>query len=258
MKVVTHLTGKEITAVIPTIDHKQPMTQKLLTELESLGSDWVCIEDFGPGFNFSKSMNKGIETALSEESVKFIILSNDDLHSIVGFDEMLSTLRKEEDYGYVCPYLNGKFNAVHMTKSLFVDLASATLAGAAPFYVLRQRKAAKRYINGRNYPIVSQKVLPLGKYAVQVQPFSIFKADILRHDMFDEDFLKHRQDGELAIRLYLKGIKGKTSKKWNITHLNHVSFNLNPEEKNKESYRLDQRAKDMAVFAKKYQNVRSR
>lgn len=257
MNVVEHYTGKEITAVIPTIDHKQPMTQHLLSELESLGSDWICVEDSGPGFNFSKSMNKGIESALKREQVKFIILSNDDLHTVIGFEGMIKTL-KEGKYGYVCPYLNGKFHAVHLSRSLLVDVMSATVAGGAPFYVLRQRRAAKKYISSSRYPIVSQKVFPMGRYAVQVQPFSIFRAEILEKDKFDEDFLKHRQDGELAIRLHLKGIIGLTSKDWNVTHLNHVSFNLNPNEKNEESYRLDQRAKDMAIFAEKYKNVRAR
>lgn len=251
MNIVSHSTGSEITTVIPTIDHNQAMTRRLLSELEALGSDWICVEDSGPGFNFSKSMNRGIETALDDSRVKFIILTNDDLHTIVGFDGMINTLRNE-NFGYVCPYLNGKFHAVHLSRSLVVDVVSATLAGRAPFYVLMQRKAAKKYIKTTRYPIVSQKVFPIGKYAVQVQPFSIFRAEVLRNDKFDEDFLKHRQDGELAIRLYYKGILDMTSKAWNITHLNHVSFNLNPNEKNEESYRLDQRARDMAIFAEKY------
>lgn len=251
MEMVKHETGKEIITVIPTIDHEQPMTQRILHELESLGSDWICVEDSGPGFNFSKSMNGGIEEALKNDKAKFIALSNDDLHTIVGFDDMIETLR-QGNFGYVCPYLNGKFHAVHMSRSFVVDILSAAFGGGAPFYALRQRKAAKKYISTPRYPFVAHKVFPFGSYAVQVQPFSIFRAEILKQDRFDEEFLKHRQDGELAIRLKLKGILGKTSKKWNITHMNHVSFNLNPDEKNKETYRLDQRAKDMAVFAKKY------
>lgn len=83
-------TGGKTAIAVPTNDAGKDSVINLRNEFMELGWSVVAVIDRYPTFNFSASMNAGIEACLARES-KFIGLSNDDVHSLSISQALKST-----------------------------------------------------------------------------------------------------------------------------------------------------------------------
>ncbi len=212
MKIISNLKGNKVIAVVPTADHTQDRVQRLQKELNAHKVDSILVENSGPTFSFSKSMNAGIKESLNHQP-DCVILSNDDVWGIEGIDGMINYVLSH-DKCYAQPYLNGRKPVVNVTTSPLKLFFSYTLARKAPFYAYKFTLGIMKLTSGFALGIPSL----IGNGLVSVQPFGVFKASTLEDEMFDENFHIYVEDDEFAYRLSLKGIHGQTNPSWRIRH----------------------------------------
>ena len=210
-------------AVIPTRDVRQDMTMKLVEILDRGGVDSLLIEDSLPEFSFSKSMNRGIDEVIKKDYVKHIILSNDDINEITHLDEMISTLSENTNV-YIHPFVNHSSPYVIVTGSPMIFLINNGIKNLSPFYSLNLILKLKWYGNRNKLWMGTPAFNFQSDKIVNVQPFGLFPADVLRDNRFDENFVNGVEDIEFAYRLNRKGIKGITNSRWNVTHKGAASF----------------------------------
>lgn len=215
-------TDSETVAVITTADASQGFVKKLTDELKGLKVDSIVIEDNTPEFVFSRSMNTGIKEAL-EHDYKFIIASNDDIENIIGLEEIITCLKKD-DRGYASPYINGVSPSQLVTQSPLQMLARFSLIQKAPIFAYKRLRFLKRILGKDFVSPVPAFSFDKNKY-VNSQPFCVFNSEVLRKEMFDENFVPiGMEDTELSFRLMLHGFHGYTNNRWNVTHFNTRTF----------------------------------
>ena len=210
-------------AVIPTSDVRQDMTMKLLEILDREGVDSLLIEDSLPELRFSKSMNRGIDEVLKKDYVEHIILSNDDITEITCLGEMISTL-SENANAYIHPFVNHTSPYVIITGSPLRFLINNGIRNLSPFYSLNLILKLKWYGNRNKLWMGTPAFNFQSDKIVNVQPFGVFPAYLLRDNRFDENFVNGVEDIEFAFRLNRKGFKGITNPRWNVTHKGAASF----------------------------------
>lgn len=213
---------RNVAAVVPTMNVNLDRVRKLALELDSNGVDLLLVEDSGPLFSFSRSMNAGITALLTKPHVKYIVLSNDDVCNIQGFDNMLGAL-KEGKGDYAQPYANGIRPSMISTRSQLRLMLNFGLKKHAPFYALRIAGVARTYTNSQR-PLFLAPSLSRRKEIISVQPFGLFSRKVLEHEMFDENFHNGMEDHDLAYRLHLHGYSGLTDADWNVFHAKGESF----------------------------------
>ena len=215
--------NRDVAAVIPTMDAQQQRVQSLIRELDSNGVDSLIVVDSGPEFRFSRSMNVGIRELLAGPYVKYILLSNDDVYDISSaFNGMIRAL-KDGNADYVTPYVNGGRPSRMFTRSVAKLVFSFGLRYHAPMHALRVFRAVRTYTSGIK-PLFTAPPISIRNEVISVQPFSLFKREVLKEEMFDENFQNGVEDEELMYRLSAKGYTGRTNAAWNVHHMQGASF----------------------------------
>ncbi len=244
--------GSSVAAVIPTMDVNQTRVRRLASELDSTGVDVLFVEDSGPSFRFARSMNAGIKALLTRPHIRYILLSNDDICEIRGFDDMLGALREGKG-SYAQPYVNGDRPSFVVTDSLPRLMVNYGIRKRAPFYALRLSKAARIH-GGSKKPIIFSPAVLRRKEIISVQPFGLFDRKVLECEIFDENFHNGVEDIELAYRLHLRGFGGLTDVRWSISHAKGESFRLHNTRTGAGSYYGDDRqmGENWGYFNRKY------
>lgn len=210
MKISTVGNGSDIVVIVPTNDARKQDVWRLISDMTQQGADLVIVEDVYPSFNFSRSMNVGIHIALDRKSTKYIVAANDDVR-VSCLQLMRKALDAKPEFGYVTPYVNG-YDCYWPMK--FTRIIGRAIKNRAPFWVLREI---------RNERFATK--LAGGKF-LNTQPFTMFRAEILRKFRFDEHFDMGLEDTELGLRLRRNGIIGFTHPALNITHKGHATMNV--------------------------------
>lgn len=216
--------NKGVVAIIPTISISQSKVKNLIGELSSYKVDSILIENSGPSFSFSNSMNIGIKEALKQKEVKYIILSNDDVSEIVGLDNMISYL-EHNPVDYAHPYVNNKSPSIIFTGITIRAMLNWGLRSRAPFYAKSLIDGIKEQMPCKRFLIFAPAIRKSSKI-VHVQPFGLFKKKVLEDHNFDENLVNGVEDLDLAFRLWKSGYTGTTRSNWRIKHDTSSSFKL--------------------------------
>lgn len=200
----------DIVVIVPTNDMGKQDVLRLTSDMRQQGADLIIIEDVYPLFNFSHSMNVGINAALGRKSTKYIVAANDDVR-VSCLQLMRKVLDERPEFGYVTPYVNG-YDCYWPMK--FTRIVGRAIKNKAPFWFLREI---------RNERFATK--LAGGKF-LNTQPFAMFRAEVLRKFSFDENFDMGLEDMQLGLRLRQNGIIGFTNPMLNITHKGHATMNI--------------------------------
>jgi hypothetical protein len=217
----------DIIIVAPTPDHFNEDSINLAKTFEQFKI--VFVEARGKNFRFSLSMNKGIEKALTY-SPNWIILTNIDIYPISNVDNLRNIINNSKSDILVPRIIDekNKLNELEYIKKTsvfmsmffrygyyFKSVLPESLWGKFIIYHYGILKGTSYYHSGNkkvkkdNYSKLIYKNIFSSKkiYYINVQPFSIIKADIVKKEKFDTDFINAFEDFELAIRLYQKKYK---------------------------------------------------
>ena len=243
--------SSEVAAVIPTMDISSEMVQNIVNELDSLSVDSLLVENSGESFSFANSMNTGIEEILKRPFVKYVILSNDDVFNVVGLKEMIKAI-EENRADYAQPFINGKSGTITFTSSLFKSMVNWGLRKRAPFYPIRIISMI-RHINKTNKFMISAPAILWNKGIVGVQPFAVFRRELLERFRFDEKIVNGVEDDDLTYTLWKNHYRGITKGEWNVNHMSNSSFKkINTRSKTGGFYGNDQHiGKNWAYFSAK-------
>lgn len=226
----------EIVMVVPSPDVNDTYSTNLIKNFSKFKIIFSVSK--GKYFNFSKSMNVGINTAL-KYNPKWIILSNVDVEPISNFDNIARQLNNinadiiiprmvdENQKVHNITFLNKTGNFTNNLFHLFSPLNTFLPVYSRGQFILSNIPMTKneqfiRFIqttykfnnyngnldlNDIQYNFISKYIYKKSLYYVNIQPFSIIKSSVLKDNKFDEDFINGGEDTELAIRLLRKHYK---------------------------------------------------
>lgn len=232
--------SSEITAVIPTSTIKNKLVKLQIEKFR--GVNLVFVESSGPYFNFSHSMNAGIDEAIRLNS-KYIMLSNDDVFPTedlsyfqkevvkndMNYDILIPTI--VDNKGFLSPrqkvFSQTRLIEYMISKNIMRFIYTSeffshcrSLLGKLDIYsshdilkyiILRDQDPliSKNRINQADIILerVFEKLNPPLIEFHNIQPVSFIKADILKGEKFDETFVNGGEDTDLSIRLANKGVK---------------------------------------------------
>ena len=243
---------REVAAVIPTMNIASKIAQNIVNELDSLNVDSLLVENSGESFSFANSMNTGIGEILKRPFIKYVILSNDDISEVVGLKEMTKMI-EENSADYAQPFINGSSGTIIFTTSIFRSMINWGIIKRAPFYPVRIIKMI-REINKTKKFMMSAPAILWNKGIVGVQPFAIFRRDLLEKFRFDEKIVNGVEDDDLTYTLWRNHYKGITKREWNVNHRSNSSFKeINTRSKTGGFYGNDQHiGKNWAYFSIKH------
>lgn len=213
-------------AVIPTADSKSEMTRRLVAQLTPYPT--VVVESFGRFFNFSHSMNEGIQDAL-DMSPEWVILINDDMRILDSVRKLSDILSKEKLADCLIPSLKRKLGRLESTSFAVVPrlrVMEALIQSVADLYYRRSRLdhlihslLLSKY--GVKHTLVdfgrSTQAGPLSAAAksykqllaynarvfLNIEDFAIIRSDVLTKYRYDRAFINGFEDRDLSIRLEL-------------------------------------------------------
>lgn len=244
--------SRESAAVIPTMDISSKIAQNIVNELDSLNVDSLLVENSGSSFSFANSMNSGIDEILKRPFVKYIILSNDDVSNIIGLSDMIKMI-EENKADYTQPFINGHSGTIIFTSSLIRSMLNWGLKKRAPFYPVRIIRMI-RQINKTKKFIISAPAILWNRGITGVQPFAVFRRELLEKFRFDEKIVNGVEDDDLTYTLWKNQYLGMTKQEWNVNHLPNSSFKkINPRSKTGGFYGNDQHiGRNWAYFSAKH------
>ena len=177
----------------------------------------ILVESSGPYFNYSRSMNRGIEKAV-ELDADWIILSNDDLFKVDPIENLVHYLENESSEVVMAApgYIQ---NVWYHTTSVFLSKARRRQNNQA------MRKFQTKYNILADYPVIKNglhyylqllyyRYLKLQSSIVSFYNFGDFcvlGSKIARKHNFDEAFQNRVEDIDLSLRLKTSGAKVKVS-----------------------------------------------
>lgn len=179
----------------------------------------IAVESSGNEFNFSKSMNIGINEALKLNS-EYIILTNDDIVVTENWLEpLLESFSTTKEIGFCVPKIakitqNGfskpTFPIIKMPSRASI-LFAATLGKVLPDALWSVTKELLRYAQATVDTIsnnVADTSAPAWGFMINVQPISLTKTHVIA-DLggFDERFKNGCEDFDLSIRACPKNYK---------------------------------------------------
>lgn len=229
-----------IVAVVPTANsHSPPFTDFLAS---AKGLQVVAVESKGLHFNFARAMNLGIAYALELGPTK-VVLSNDDVVLTRPAAELIQRFARSSARVAVPLVIYGSYrsNAQEVTifrqgalfraiidaisrssprllpranraHALVNQLPRELSKGAVPYFLLGRSvssydaPAHKARLGNFGGSMVEKFNTPLAT-VLNIQPFSVVDADLLRDYQFDETFINSGEDLDLALRLDRAGIK---------------------------------------------------
>ena len=207
-----------IVVVVPTSDINNINSRKIKDTYKEYTV--VFVESKGKYFNFSHSMNIGIEKAITLNA-QWIMLTNDDIYC--ENPKILKERIKNMDKDIVVPtkihYANNIVNAginiyknswllnmvykiKFLSKLLPIQMRGRFICNSVHYY-----KHLFKYININNdsylnkLPFIGEKITAV----YNIQPVSIIKTEILDKYRFDEIFINGGEDLDLSLRLKKAG-----------------------------------------------------
>ena len=210
--------------VVPTLDSSGP----LATEFASSFSTYpiIFVESGGEFFNYSYSVNSGVTEAL-DYSPERIIISNDDVLPLRPCGALNTIVNSQEDVDVLIPA--NKESRYHGEEAYFLrhdPLFSLTqfvwalrnlrgisnkLGSLFLLYHLKQLKVVPYIPHDR----LRKAMLAFGMFRTMASPllnfadFGIFRADVLRVNRFDENFINGVEDYDMMMRLKKAGYTAK-------------------------------------------------
>ena len=244
--------NRDVVAVIPTMEISSVISQNLAKELDSFNVDSLFVQNRGTTFSFANSMNQGINEVLKRPFVKYIILSNDDISKITGLEELLKAL-DEKKADYAQPFVNGQRGSLIFTSSVVRAMLNWGIRKRAPLYALRIISMIRK-INKNKKFLISAPAIFKSKGIVRVQPFAVFKREILEKHRFDENLINGAEDDDFAYTLWKENYKGISKKEWGVVHASNLSFKqVNPKSKTGGFYGSDEQlGRNWAYFTVKH------
>jgi GT2 family glycosyltransferase len=213
-------------AVVPTADVDGLTATGFLQSFPGLNT--FLVESRGEGFNFARSMNKGIEAAL-DAGAEWVLLANDDLRVCSNHINWKTVVQNLSDESWICPKV---FNGRHPQPSSWglgvldskdlvwrlwrffrgrsADDASTFgifLREAERFHlppILAVRCKPTRGITDR---LLLRRTVPSIKPFHSVQPITILRRGVARHPWFDDRFVNASEDTDLSLRLIRQGVR---------------------------------------------------
>lgn len=229
------INNSRITVVIPTKNSSSENSNTLKKIYKNI--NLIFVESYGPYFNFSHSMNVGIQKAI-ELGSDFIMLSNDDIFPKSNFNDVEKEILFNGDYDIFLPtysekdrYMSG-FQHLYF-QSQFTDLIYSLIPKHSRIIknpiigprILTKNLKLHRDPNLKKYLITRgknpawnkdyrSKIELLIDYSVEktnqkiininnIQPVAIIKSDLLEREKFDETFVNGGEDTDLSIRFAL-------------------------------------------------------
>lgn len=218
-----------IVVVIPTADSKSSLAREASRIFKPI--DIILVESQGKYFNYARSMNFGIDSALRKDP-EWIIISNDDVFEIDPIDSFVAELRQEKDSEMVMAAADTLGRYHHSMDSMVFanNLNPATMALDVlswKSYFFQVIKVLHRFgvkFRADNLPptqtrapLVDSFFRGLASRSVCVErfctfgDFGAFRSSLLRRFQFDEFFINGGEDRDLAIRLKLAKVAIKKS-----------------------------------------------
>lgn len=232
--------GSEISAVVPTKSIESNLVKILSKKLQ--GFNIIFVESGGPFFNFSYSMNVGIQEAIKINS-KYIMLSNDDIFPLGGIEKLAEeVVDSSNEYDIFIPtILNGKepmssrqeiyaqsWLTEHIISNSLISCMNPSKisqssrklvrklniyndSSVIKYIVLRHNEPAlRKYQNTSGISAVERIAKKFNPFLIEinnVQPISIIKSDLLNSEKFDESYINGGEDTDLSLRLAMRGAK---------------------------------------------------
>lgn len=225
--IVTFLEGSHVNPfvfVVPTSDINGRLALQFRNSFATVST--IFVQSSGPTFNFSHSMNVGIREAL-KKGKEWIILSNDDVTLPGPIGQLLNEIEKNSRSEWLKPMVTSLGRRIPASWTLSVlpqhglstriwDWSRNGNKELAPTYRLIKKYSelfgVKPILAVQREPIQSLTDLAVSMFRVSgigrflnVQPISIFKADVIRDYLFDEVYCNACEDMDLALRLHLDG-----------------------------------------------------
>ena len=225
---------KVIIIIIPTSDILNDRIKKIISFFKHIPI--IIVESSGPFFNFSKSMNRGIEIALEDEP-EWILLLNDDIIPLGRRGDIDSILRNSDEYDVSVPYLEMVDGSISnsgiclrrqtsVTKLLYQSIGKTTiemLPNHLKGQVIAQSldifdKSVLRYISvsyssqtdlATNFLTINTfvhfaRILTRPLIDIRnIQPVAAIRSQILKQRKFDTVFINGGEDTDLAIWIKL-------------------------------------------------------
>ena len=214
-------------AIVPTANPSSHHTASFIQLMNRLGSSVLCVVDRLPMFKFARSLNSGLDEIAALERLECVVLSNDDITEISGYSEMCEFV-KSHAKSYAAPFVNQHTPVFTLVRDPVDMLRRQIRQGSASRSLVAFAKTSLRgyphSARGKRVRVFPLSTRPSRHGWINVQPFAVFPSDIAREWRFDERFSNGVEDFDLAIRLNDAGVKGVTSSKWQVTHLDSKSF----------------------------------
>lgn len=225
---------KDIIVVIPTADFNGKYASNCRNNIFK-GLHIIFVESGevpDPYFNYAHNCNVGIMKAM-EYDPKWIVVSNDDVYKIDGINILLSGLSKIKDVDIVYT----RPSSYHSTPMKVVI--------PNPLFLLYLRLTSY----GKNYSSVCKRFgvryFPIGAELIkslfykrkliytELRSFMIFSAIFVKREdtkIFDDIFLNHAEDTDLALRVTVNYVKSFTVN-YEIGDLKGSTFGMNVDRK---------------------------
>lgn len=220
MEIKNIVNGENDTVVIiPTISIEK--NSRLIDMYNKLNMDIIFIEDSGDNFNFSNSVNAGINKALTLH-YKIIGFANDDVIDL-NFKNLDTFYKLFKIYDAIFPIVKNKKVGDSITSNSLIYLLKHTLINKSPFFALKTLKEIKTVshaLAGKNKVTL---ITPTIFYNYSVMPISFFvKSFIVKNNInFNSDFQNGCEDTDFNLR-YLKNCKKILY--GNCIHIGGLSF----------------------------------
>ncbi len=208
-----------IVIVVPTADINNGNAKRI----KNVYKDYtiILVESRGKFFNFSYSMNVGIEKAISLNP-GWIIITNDDVYpqNTNNLTEKLEKINKDiiipKKIQYEKSEVTTEINIYKSSRFLNLLYRIAPLSNLFPIYLkgrflcnsINYYKNMLKYLN-INADSYFNRLFFVGKKIVSVyniQPVSIIRAKVLRDFKFDQIFQNGGEDLDLSLRLKKAGL----------------------------------------------------
>ncbi len=208
--------------VIPTMNTESDLCRNITKKYNDYGITFV--KSSGQFFNYSRSINYGIESVLGKKATKIIVVSNDDIILDDANLTFIQNLNLDKNFAYCLskpPMLNEysgeditiyQSNHLSMMKEVMDSIMSKQKKRLSLIKYMKMKSfdyanaINDRYlINKMIIHTTRKRILKLKNFA----DFGVFNAKLFPDFKFDETFINGWEDWDLVYRLSKQGIRFK-------------------------------------------------
>lgn len=274
----------QIVAVIPTADANKTKKSSLFHALGAISV--VLVESSGPFFNYSHSVNVGIEEAL-RLGAEWVVIANDDMSPIDDAEALVREIHSHSEFPYLLALPdNNLFRSFHTFETAIFSVVRPWeyVIGVSDgirhldfdlqMTFVRQRylKYHFRFFQVNCNPSLDSNstmsrwlrthitylregpyswISPLAQPFINFGDFGVFNATLFNRCGLDETFINGGEDLDLSFRLASKGIKPKIIR-FAVQSLGGKSLSFDRESKRTRQMRD---TFNLAYFCHKHTNI---